>query len=67
MVAPFKFGNGYNKNFHPTIYNGCNYLSMPGLKLIHVSKMPCFWNSYFSELYKESREASVEAREFSCP
>ena len=24
--------------FHPTLYNGCNYLSMLGLKLIHVSK-----------------------------
>ena len=24
--------------FHPTLYNGCNYLTMLGLKLIHVSK-----------------------------
>ena len=24
--------------FHPTLYNGCNYLSMLGFKLIHVSK-----------------------------
>ena len=24
--------------FHPTLYNGCNYLSMPGLKLIDVNK-----------------------------
>ena len=23
---------------HPTLYNGCNYLSMLGLKLNHVSK-----------------------------
>ena len=25
-------------NFHPTLYNGCNYLSMQGLKLNHVSR-----------------------------
>ena len=30
-----KFGNG----FHSTLYNGFNYLSMLGLKLIHVSKV----------------------------
>ena len=24
--------------FHPTVYNGCNYLSMLGLQLNHVSK-----------------------------
>ena len=29
---------GMDKSFHPTCYNGCNYLSMLGLKLIHVSK-----------------------------
>ena len=29
---------GMDKSFHPTHYNGCNYLSMLGLKLIHVSK-----------------------------
>ena len=27
-----------DKKFHPTLYNGCNFLSMPGLKLTHVSK-----------------------------
>ena len=27
-----------DKQFHPTHYNGCNYLSMLGLKLNHVSK-----------------------------
>ena len=27
-----------DKYFHPTLYNGCNYLSMLGLKLIHVRK-----------------------------
>ena len=29
---------GMDKQFHPTLYNGCNYLSMLGLKLNHVSK-----------------------------
>ena len=29
---------GMDKWFHPTVYNGCNYLSMLGLKLNHVSK-----------------------------
>ena len=29
---------GMDKLFHPTLYNGCNYLSMLGFKLIHVSK-----------------------------
>ena len=39
-VAPLKFGNGYQ--FHPMLYDGCNYSSMLGLKLIHVSKRdPC--------------------------
>ena len=29
---------GMDKWFHPTLYNGCNYLSMLGLKWIQVSK-----------------------------
>ena len=33
-VVPLKFGNG----FHPIYHNGYNYLSMLGVKLIHVSK-----------------------------
>ena len=28
-----------DKKFHPTLYNGCIYLSMLGLKLNHFSKM----------------------------
>ena len=33
---------GMDKCFHPTVYNGCDYLSMLGLKLNHVSKRaPC--------------------------
>ena len=27
-----------DKWFHPTLYTGCDYISMQGLKLIHVSK-----------------------------
>ena len=27
-----------DKLFHPILYNGCNYLSMLGLKLNHVKK-----------------------------
>ena len=29
--------------FHSTLYNECNYLSMPWLKLIHISKGPLLW------------------------
>ena len=29
---------GMDKWFHPTLYNGCNYLSIQGLYLIHVGK-----------------------------
>ena len=29
---------GMDRSLHPTIYNWCNYLSMMGLKLNHVSK-----------------------------
>ena len=29
-------------SFHPTYYNGCHYLSMLGLRLIH-----CTWNSFW--------------------
>ena len=31
--------------FHPTVYNGCNYLSMLGLKLNHVSKRGSRYNN----------------------
>ena len=27
-----------NKSFHPTFHNGCDYISMLGLKLTHLSK-----------------------------
>ena len=35
-VQPLKFG--MDKQFHPTLYNGCNYLSMLGIKLNHASE-----------------------------
>ena len=34
---------GMDKQFHPTLYNGCDYISMLGLKLMHVSKRDCWW------------------------
>ena len=30
---------GMNKKYHPTLYNGCNYFYMLGLKLIHARKL----------------------------
>ena len=33
-----RWGLGMDKQFHPAIYNRCNYLSMCGLKLYHVSE-----------------------------
>ena len=45
IIYPFPNCNGatvevleWDRWFHPTLYNGCNYLSMLGLKLNHVSK-----------------------------
>ena len=32
---------GMDKWFHLTFHNACNYLSMLGLKLIHVNKGTC--------------------------
>ena len=34
-TGSISLGNGI-RNFHPTLYNGCNYLSMLRLKLHHV-------------------------------
>ena len=34
----YRWGFGMDKKFNPTIYNGCDYLSMLRLKLNHVSK-----------------------------
>ena len=37
ITYPFP-SSGIDKEFHSILYNGCNYLSMLGLKLIHDSK-----------------------------
>ena len=37
------FSLGMDKWFHPTLYWACDYLSMLGLKLHHVSKMARGW------------------------
>ena len=37
---------GMGKSFHPTFYNGCDYLSLLGLKLNHVSKRG-HWGSWY--------------------
>ena len=47
-VVPLKFG--INKWFHHTLYNGCNYLTMLGLKSNHVSKMgPLYHHGIISD------------------
>ena len=45
---------GMDKLFHPTHYNGCNYLSMLGLKLIHVSKRG-HWSSIHSMMPSDAK------------
>ena len=34
---------GMDIKFHPTLYNGCNNLSMMRLKWVHFSKMGAQW------------------------
>ena len=43
---------GMNKLFHPTIYNGCDYISTLGLKLIYVSKgaTNMWWRMYLEKI-----------------
>ena len=36
----------WNEITYPFLYNGCNYLSMLGLKFIHVSKRGYWWHKY---------------------
>ena len=33
-----RWNSGIAKQYHSTIYDGCNYFSMPGFKLNHVTK-----------------------------
>ena len=49
ITYPFLNFNGATVEvlqFLPTLYNGCNYLSMLGLKLIHVSKRRYSYRGY---------------------
>ena len=50
-----------DKQFHPTLYNGCNYLSMLGLKLNHVSKRApsIFGHQWFRVIYV-TRKSSIK-------
>ena len=47
MVVPLEFGNGYV--ISPHTYNGCFYVSMLGLKFIHISKKkgPQEWSRWY--------------------
>ena len=38
MVQQLKFGNGMDKQFHPTLYNELDYFSRLGWKVVHVDK-----------------------------
>ena len=40
---------GMDKYFHPILYNGCDYISMLGLKLNHVSKRGHIWRQWRSD------------------
>ena len=49
-----------DKQFHPTLHNGCNYLSTLGLKLNHVSKRGfCLWSS--DPVHRISQLSSIAA------
>ena len=45
---------------HPILYNGCNYLTMLGLKLIHVSKRARAhpWRNYRAHMLRQKRRRS---------
>ena len=54
---------GMDKQFHPTLYRACDYLSMLGFKLNHVSKMGSwkkknFCNPHPSPLINSSWQAT---------
>ena len=49
-----RWGLGMEKLYHPTLYNGCNYLSMLGLKLIYVSEKAPDGSSLLSDAIVES-------------
>ena len=39
-----------NNLFHPTIYNGINYLSMLGFKFNHISKILTYIKQYIQNI-----------------
>ena len=48
ITYPFlNFNVTMDKKFHPTLYRACDYLSMLGLKLNHVSKRGPWWEYFF--------------------
>ena len=52
MATPLKLQ--MEKLFHPTLYNGCNYLSILGLKSIRVSKKDPITNIIYTMGYEEN-------------
>ena len=51
---------GMEKYHHPTLYNERNYLFMPGLKLIHVSKRdPWYWIALTLSTYLSTLSSTV--------
>ena len=47
----YRWSSRMGKQFHPTLYNDCNYLSMLGLKLNRVSKRGPSWFSHIRQGY----------------
>ena len=54
-----------NKWFHPTTYNGCNYLSMLGLKLIHGSESGPRYHHY-NPYHRSLRPISITFKYLKC-
>ena len=60
-TAANRWSFGMDKKLHLTFYNGCNYLSILGLKLNHVSKRPP-WGLMWSWKYHHLFPASASKR-----
>ena len=62
-----------DKQFYPTIYNGCDYLSMLGLKLNHISKRGprnnsrCIYLTAFPEQTQQCKPLDHSWREEDIP
>ena len=63
-VEPLNFGK--DKWFQPTHCNGCNYLSMLGLNLIHVSKRG-LWHHFGYHMFHLSKKRTCDVQLFSLP